>query len=169
MTGEADVSSTAFREVLARFASGVTVVTVETQAGPVGFTATGFTSVSLKPPLVLVCIDNDASAHDAVVAGEHFGISILRMEQAWVATQFARSNIDRFHGVPLREPPKGARWRAPFIEGALAHLECRRHGRHVEGDHTILVGRVLAADAHPGHPLVHYGRQFGSFEKLASV
>lgn len=166
VTAEAEASSTAFREALARFASGVTVVTVETTAGPVGFTATGFTSVSLAPPLVLVCIDNGASAHDAVIAGEHFGISILSVGQAWVATQFARSNIDRFHGVPLREPPEGGRWRAPFIEGALAHLECRKHSRHVEGDHTILIGRVLAADAHVGRPLLHYGRQFGAFEKL---
>jgi flavin reductase (DIM6/NTAB) family NADH-FMN oxidoreductase RutF len=166
MTEESGVSNTTFRQALSHFASGVTVVTVETAEGPVGFTATGFTSVSLVPPLVLVCIDEDASAHDAVVAGEHFGISILSVDQSWVALQFARSNIDRFHGVPLREPPKGGRWRAPFIEGALVHLECRKHARYVEGDHTILIGRVLLADVHPGRPLLHCSRQFGSFEKL---
>jgi flavin reductase (DIM6/NTAB) family NADH-FMN oxidoreductase RutF len=167
VTEEADVSSTAFREGLARFATGVTVVTVDTAEGPVGFTATGFASVSLLPPLVLVCIDKDASVHDAIVAGGHFGVSILGLEQSWVALQFARSNIDRFHGVPLRAAPAGGRWRAPFIEGALAHLECRKHARYVEGDHTILIGRVLVADVHSGSPLLHYARQFGSFEKLA--
>jgi flavin reductase (DIM6/NTAB) family NADH-FMN oxidoreductase RutF len=163
VTEDGGISSIAFRETLAHFASGVTIVTVHTADGPVGFTATGFTSVSLAPPLVLVCIDEGASAHDAVVAGDHFGVSILSVEQSGIAMQFARSNIDRFHGVPLREVGGG---RAPFIEGALAHLECRKHARYVEGDHTILIGRVLAADVHAGAPLLHYARHFGAFERL---
>jgi flavin reductase (DIM6/NTAB) family NADH-FMN oxidoreductase RutF len=157
------ISSSAFRETLAHFASGVTVVTAETPDGPIGFTATGFTSVSLTPPLVLVCIDEEASAHDAVVHAAHFGVSILGLEQSWVALQFARSGIDRFHGVPLREVRGG---RAPLIEGALAHLECRKHARYVEGDHTIVVGEVLAADVHAGRPLLHYARHFGAFDRI---
>lgn len=154
------VSAQAFREALAHFATGVTVVTARRPTGLVGFTATGFTSVSLAPPLVLVCIDREASAHEGVVGAEHFGISILDESQSWIAAQFARSGVDRFEGVPLApEGPSGA----PIVEGALARIECRRHARHDAGDHSILIGEVLAASVSPGRPLLHFARAFGAF------
>jgi flavin reductase (DIM6/NTAB) family NADH-FMN oxidoreductase RutF len=154
------VSPHAFREALAHFASGVTIVAAHPPSGPVGFTATGFTSVSLAPPLVLVCIDRDASAHDGVVGAEHFGISILDESQSWIASQFARSGVDRFEGVPLAPPgPTGA----PTVEGALARIVCRRHARHDAGDHSILIGEVIAASVSPGRPLLHFARAFGAF------
>src|SRR5580658_7124377 len=101
------ISKAGFREILARFASGVTVVAVSGRQGPVGFTATGFTSVSLVPPLILVC----------VVKAEFFGVSILDATQTWVATRFAQSDIDRFEGVALQ--PAGES-HVPLIAGALA-------------------------------------------------
>jgi flavin reductase ActVB len=154
------VSSHAFREALAHFATGVTVVAARQSSGLVGFTATGFTSVSLAPPLILVCIDRDASAHDGVVAAEHFGVSILDESQSWIASQFARSGVDRFEGVPLAPPgPTGA----PIVEGALVRIECRRHARHDAGDHSILIGEVVAAEVSPGRPLLHFARAFGAF------
>jgi flavin reductase (DIM6/NTAB) family NADH-FMN oxidoreductase RutF len=154
------VSSQAFREALAHFASGVTVVAARPPSGLVGFTATGFTSVSLSPPLILVCIDHVASAHDGVVGADHFGVSILDEGQSWIATQFARSGVDRFEGIPLAAPgPSGV----PLIEGALARIECRRHARHVAGDHTILVGEVVGAAVSAGRPLLHFARVFGVF------
>jgi flavin reductase ActVB len=154
------VSSESFRETLAQFASGVTIVTTRGARGYVGFTATGFTSVSLAPPLVLVCIAQAASAHDAVVGNVHFGVSVLDEHRPWIATQFARSDVDRFADVPvsLREPTG-----VPLIEGAIAHLQCRRHARHDAGDHTILVGEVLAASVASGKPLLHFARRFGHF------
>jgi flavin reductase ActVB len=153
------LTSGTFREALARFASGVTVVTAPGPRAPAGFTATGFTSVSLEPPLVLVCVGKKASAHDVVVEAERFGVSILAEEQRWIAEQFARSGVDRFRGVPLR----GAS--VPLIDGALAGLECARRTWLDAGDHTVLIGEVLDASIArgDGRPLVHWQRHFGSF------
>jgi flavin reductase ActVB len=154
------VSRESFRETLAQFASGVTIVTTRGARGHVGFTATGFTSVSLSPPLVLVCIARTASAHDTVVGNVHFGVSVLDEHRPWIATQFARSDVDRFADVPVSLPePTGV----PLIDGAIAHLQCRRHARHDAGDHTILVGEVLAVSVASGKPLLHFARRFGHF------
>jgi flavin reductase (DIM6/NTAB) family NADH-FMN oxidoreductase RutF len=154
------VSAAAFREALAHFASGVTVITARASAGPVGFTASAFTSVSLAPPLVLVCVARGASAHDAVVAAEAFGVNVLSERQQWIAEQFARSGVDRFHRVPVRAGFIGG---VPLVEGAIVHLECRHHTAHPAGDHTILVGGVASASVSVGRPLVHYARRFGGF------
>ncbi len=130
--------------------------------GPAGFTATGFSSVSLAPPLVLVCVGKRASAHDAVVAAPCFGVSILSEGQAWIADQFARSGIDRFGGVPLLEVA-GREHGVPLVDGAVGSLECRPHRRFDAGDHTILVGEVVATIVGAGRPLVHWARSFGAF------
>jgi flavin reductase (DIM6/NTAB) family NADH-FMN oxidoreductase RutF len=155
-------SSAEFREALAHFASGVTIITARSPGGPVGFTASAFSSVSLEPPLVLVCIAHTASAHDAVVAADRFGVSVLAERQGWIAEQFARHGIDRFDGVPLHTD-NGAS--VPFIDGALVHLECRRHATHTAGDHTILIGQVEGGATMTGRPLVHFGRRLGAFSE----
>jgi flavin reductase (DIM6/NTAB) family NADH-FMN oxidoreductase RutF len=154
------ISKAGFREILARFASGVTVVAVSGRQGPVGFTATGFTSVSLVPPLILVCVDKVASVYDEIVKAEFFGVSILDATQTWVATRFAQSDIDRFEGVALQ--PAGES-HVPLIAGALAHLECRRQSLQDIGDHTVVVGAVVGGFAGAGRPLVHHLRRFGAF------
>jgi flavin reductase (DIM6/NTAB) family NADH-FMN oxidoreductase RutF len=148
----------AFRDALSHFASGVTVITARTAGGLAGFTASAFTSLSLSPPLILVCVSKTASAHDAVVGADRFGVSILAERQAWIAEQFARSGVDRFEGVPLRSEGIES---VPLLDGALAHLECRRHATHVEGDHTILIGAVDRQWVAAGRPLVHFARRFG--------
>ncbi len=159
------ISNAAFREILSRFASGVTVVAVNARGGPVGFTATGFTSVSLEPPLILVCIDKAASVYDAVVEAPFFGVSILDVEQASIARRFAQSDIDRFEGVVFRPAEET---QVPLIEGALAHLECRHHSRQDVGDHSVIVGAVVGGYAGSGRPLLHYGRRFGAFVTATS-
>jgi flavin reductase (DIM6/NTAB) family NADH-FMN oxidoreductase RutF len=151
------VQSEGFREALAHFASGVTVVAAHSAGTLVGFTATGFTSVSLDPALILVCIGKRASAHDGIVGASQFGVSILSERQASIAQQFARSGIDRFLGVPL------LRADVPLVDGAIAKLRCRLHALHDAGDHTIVVGEVLETSTGPGRPLVHFQRQFGGF------
>jgi flavin reductase ActVB len=153
------VTVAAFREALAHFASGVTIVAARRPLGPIGFTATGFTSVSLTPPLILVCVAKTASAYDGVVGAELFGVSVLGEDQRWLAERFATTGIDRFEGVPAIEGPVTA---APLIDGALAHLECRPHARHDAGDHTLLVGEVLRASTSIGRPLLHFARRFGA-------
>ncbi|WP_394843799.1 flavin reductase family protein [Pendulispora brunnea] len=154
------ISTAAFRESLAHFASGVTIVTMRAPEGPVGFTASAFTSVSLEPPLILVCVGKQASLHDRFLVHEHFGVSILAQEQAWVAAQFSQRKVDRFRDVPLNEGPVAG---VPLIDGAIVHLECRCHERHPAGDHTIVLGKVLYAKVTHGKPLVHYKRAFGGF------
>jgi flavin reductase ActVB len=116
--------------------------------------------VSLNPPLILVCIAHTASAHDAVVAAERFGVSVLGERQGWIAEQFARHGIDRFDGVALRAD-NGAS--VPLIDGALVHLDCRRHATHTAGDHTILIGEVDWGSTASGRPLVHFARRLGAF------
>jgi flavin reductase (DIM6/NTAB) family NADH-FMN oxidoreductase RutF len=153
----ATAGSAAFRDALAHFASGVTVVAASGSGGPLGFTATGFTSVSLSPPLILVCVGKGASVHDGIVGSLRFGVSILSERQEWIAQQFARSGVDRFREVALRPTI------VPLVEGALAALECRRHARHDAGDHTILVGEVIDTFVGTGRPLVHCTRRFGTF------
>jgi flavin reductase ActVB len=155
----APVAGSAFREALSRFASGVVVVAAAGPAGPAGFTASAFSSVSLDPPLVLVCIGRSSSAYSVIVAAPRFGISVLSDEQEWVAAQFARKGVDRFAGVPLAGPAS-----VPWVAGALAFLDCERAALHGAGDHSILVGRVIEARATPGRPLVHYARAFGRFD-----
>ncbi|WP_394829179.1 flavin reductase family protein [Pendulispora albinea] len=154
------ISSSAFRESLAHFASGVTIVTMCTPDGPVGFTASAFTSVSLDPPLILVCVGRQVSLHDRLQPDAHFGVSILSQEQAWLASQFSQRRLDRFRDVPRREGPIA---QVPLIEGALAQLECCCHERYPAGDHTIVLGRVLHTSTTHGRPLVHFKRSFGGF------
>jgi len=151
------ISVSLFREALAHFASGVTIVTARTAQGLVGFTATGFMSASLTPPLVLVCIGKGASAYSGIVGAESFGVSVLSERQAWLAEQFARPAVDRFRDVPLLSGS------VPLVDGALVALECRQYGRHDAGDHTIVLGEVLDGVVNAGRPLVHFGRRFGSF------
>ena len=153
--------SAAFREALAHFASGVTVVAARGPAGPAGFTATGFTSVSLSPPLILVCVAKTASAYDGVVGAE-----LLRRQRPPRGPAVDRRAVRHVGDRPLRGRPasaSGASSAVPLIEGALAHLECRPHARHDAGDHTLLVGEVLSAVTVTGRPLVHFARNFGAF------
>jgi flavin reductase ActVB len=158
-------SSAAFREALSRFASGVVVVTAFAAEGPVGFTASAFSSVSVNPPLILVCVGKKASAYAAVLNARLFGISVLQESQEWIAAQFARHGVDKFERVPLR-----AAARVPLVDGALAQLECGHHCSHDAGDHTILIGEVLESRTAPGRPLVHYARAFGGLAaKPASI
>ena len=163
------LSAPAFREALAHFATGVTIVTARVTAAHakgaldqeretlVGFTATSFASVSLAPPVVLVCVNHVASAREGFLRAETFGINVLGEEQSWLAHQFARKGVDRFSGVRLL-PTSGT----PLIEGAIVQLECRPHARHEVGDHTVVFGEVLAARVTPGRPLLHFARRFGS-------
>jgi flavin reductase (DIM6/NTAB) family NADH-FMN oxidoreductase RutF len=156
----------AFREALARFASGVTVVTVQGSGAPVGFTASAFASASLAPPLVLVCVGRPTRSREALVREELFGVSILSDRQAWIADQFARPQANRFDGVSTRRTGRG---RPLLVDGALVQLECRRFATHEAGDHTVLIGEVLAGSLVPGGPLIRFGRGFGGFESDCGV
>jgi len=156
------LDQTAFREALSRFASGVTVVITRNANGSaVGFTASAFSSLSLNPPLVLVCLQKDADCYDAFMQAERFTISILAAGQEGIARRFATKGIDKLDGTPVALAPDSG---LPRIEGAAAWLDCRTSSQPDGGDHTILIGEVVAAGATAAEPLLHFKRTFGRFE-----
>lgn len=157
----------AFRNALARFASGVTVVTTIDSGGtPVGFTASAFSSLSLDPPLVLVCLEKKAESHAAFAETEHFAISVLAEGQGDTAWRFAKRGTNKFAGF---ETERGEATGMPLVPDAHVQLECRMYERLPGGDHTILIGEVLSARSDDeSAPLVHYNRLFGRFHEQPS-
>lgn len=130
------------RDALGCFATGITVVTAMTPDGtPIGLTANSFTSVSLDPPLLLVCIANTASSGPILQQAEHFAVNVLQIGQQPVSTRFAGKGEDRFAASDWSEGENGA----PVLAGSLSAFECRRHAVHEGGDHFILVGEVKRA------------------------
>jgi flavin reductase (DIM6/NTAB) family NADH-FMN oxidoreductase RutF len=143
-----------FKAAMSHFASGVTVVTTELDGTPYGMTVASFASLSLHPPLVLICIEKSVKSHDAIAAAKKFGVSILAHEQAEISGRFATKKIeDKFAGVAVRRGELGL----PLIEGAITTLECRVHDQLPGGDHSIFVGEVIEAGTSDGAPLVYYG------------
>jgi flavin reductase (DIM6/NTAB) family NADH-FMN oxidoreductase RutF len=155
------ISADDFRRTLSHFASGVTVITTCDRDGrPTGLTASAFTSVSLDPPLILVCVDNKAQSYPALREGKMFAVNILCLEQEAVSRRFATTKIDnKFEGVPFTLSSLGL----PLLDNALAHLECSTVNVHLEGDHTIFVGRVEGVATGLGVPLVYFR---GRYDRL---
>jgi flavin reductase (DIM6/NTAB) family NADH-FMN oxidoreductase RutF len=146
-----------FRRALAQFTSGVTAVTTRDEAGrPLGLTVTAFSSVSLEPPLVLVCVDARSEAHSGFRASGAFGVSILAEDQEEVSRQFAWGGAAKFDKIETVEGTTGV----PLVAGALAHLECRVVAAHAAGDHTIYVGEIVALFARAGRPLAYWQGQY---------
>lgn len=150
-----------FRRVLGHFASGVTIVTTcDADGRPTGLTASAFTSVSLDPPLILVCVDHKSQSHGPLVDRGRFAVNFLCAEQEGLSRKFATTRLDKFDGVAHRMTALGV----PVIDGALAQLECVTVSRHEAGDHTILVGRVEETTAIDGEPLVYFRGQYGRLQ-----
>lgn len=147
------VDSLSFRRTLGQFASGVTVVTARDAAGrPLGLTVSSFCSVSLHPPLVLVCLDRRSEANAGLDETRHFAVSILAEGQEEVSRRFAAPGRDKFDGYSFVEGRHGL----PLVPGALAWIQCGVRSRHEEGDHVVWVGEVLALAAEPGRPLLYH-------------
>jgi flavin reductase (DIM6/NTAB) family NADH-FMN oxidoreductase RutF len=138
------VSEGEFRSALAEFTAGVTVVTTVWQGMPHAMTATAFSSVSLSPPLVLVCVGKRSRFHHAVTQAGTWAVSILEAAQVGLARHFGHSGRDlatQFDGVPTFAAPYSV---APVLVGVPAWLDCATFGQHDAGDHTIVVGKVIA-------------------------
>jgi flavin reductase (DIM6/NTAB) family NADH-FMN oxidoreductase RutF len=145
-------SSRAFRDALGCFATGVTVVTCQTPAGPVGITVNSFTSVSLEPPLVSWCLDREATVFDAFSACSHFAVNVLEETQRHLSVRFAAPAENGFDGLAWDEWETGA----PILHGVLASFDCRVEARHEAGDHVLLIGRVLRLSSRAtGSPLIY--------------
>jgi flavin reductase (DIM6/NTAB) family NADH-FMN oxidoreductase RutF len=148
-----NVDPRGFREALGQFASGVAVVTTRDREGrPLGLTVSSFCSVSLDPPLVLVCVDAGSETHAAFAESGLFGISVLAEGQEAVSERFARPGPAKFADIEMTAGQRGT----PLVPGALAHIECGLAAAHAAGDHTIYVGEVLTLSVRPGRPLVYH-------------
>lgn len=150
------VSPDDFKATLARWASGVTVVTA---AGPVGMTVSAFSSLSLEPPLVTVALSTDAHSSASILTADGFAVHILGDDQRSVSTRFA-SPVDRFADLTWHDGPFGA----PLLSGCLARLVCARHAIADGGDHQILIGRVVQVDVGEGEPVLYYR---GAYRELS--
>lgn len=152
----------AFRAALGRFASGVTVVTcVDGDGNDHGMTVSAFCSVSLHPPLVLVCVARQASVHHVLVTAPTFAVNVLASTQEAIARRFADQESQRFAGIGFRRGRHGA----AILSDVLASLECRRVTQYEAGDHTIVVGEVDVAAVHEGRPLLYYRGGFAQLER----
>jgi flavin reductase (DIM6/NTAB) family NADH-FMN oxidoreductase RutF len=158
-----------FRRALRAFTTGVTVVTSAGDEPPYGVTANAFTSVSLVPPLVLVCLNAASSAAGTVARNGVFAVNVLSSEQESVSRRFASPDRPRglaaFAGVPYRTESTGA----PILAGVACWLDCRLTAMHTAGDHVIAIGEVLGFDGDPScEPLVfHAGRYRAVHDRAA--
>ncbi len=150
------------RRTMRRWATGVTVVTARhSQGWPLGFTASAVCSVSLDPPLILVCIARRGASREPILQTGIFAVHILGSGQEALARRFAVVPVERrFEGVDSRPGPLGV----PLIEGALAWLVCRVWESYAGGDHSIVVGEVMECEARDGDPLLYFG---GGYRRLA--
>jgi len=160
MTGEE------FRRALGHFATGVTVVTVSGGHDLVhGMTANAFTSVSLQPPLVLVCVDHRARSHALLQQQKRFGINVLREDQEPLARYYADSNQTHEAAAELGVAYATTERGTPWLQDCLARLDCALVETHEAGDHTLFIGQVEQANLGEGRPLLFYG---GNFRRLAA-
>jgi len=152
------VDETEFRIACGHFATGVAIVTMRNREGEShGLTANSFTSVSLEPPLLLVCVDKSISSYPAMVEAEGFLVNILTDQQEELARRFATPDIDKFEGVATNPGDYGA----ARIPGCLAYVAARRHSQVDGGDHTIFIGEATSTELGSGLPLVFYRGMYG--------
>ena len=154
-----------FRKALGHFTTGVTVITVEREPGKVhGMTANSFTSVSLDPMLVLVCVDHRAKMLPLLQKKKQFGVSVLKQGQQAVSEYFAKrehsSEAEQRLGIHFRRTSSGTQ----VIDDTLLQMSCKVLASHISGDHTIFIGEVEDAERHEGEPLLYFR---GEYRKIA--
>jgi flavin reductase (DIM6/NTAB) family NADH-FMN oxidoreductase RutF len=145
--------ATELRKVMGLFATGVTVITTRDQSGrPYGLTANAVTSLSLTPPLLLICVDRKAETFPHFFDSKIFVLNILSEAQEALSRRFATTGGDKFAGVPCHVGRLGT----PILEDTLGHIECRIIETLEGGDHVIHIGEVEHAEAHDGRPLLFF-------------
>ena len=147
-----------FRETLALWPSGVTVLTARDAHGPVGITVSSFSSLSLDPPLVLACIDKKAKTHDGLVGAPGFAIHVLARSQEEISHRFAHPGPEKFDVSDWEDGPFGA----PLLPLGVARLVCAHEAALDGGDHTILLGRVRDLERSDQPPLIYWDRAYRS-------
>lgn len=150
-----------FKEAMSRFPSGVVVVTTrDSQGKSWGFTASSFSSVSLDPPLILVCLSRTAGCYQAFNSAQWFAVNVLSADDEMMAAGFARRGADKFAGLDCGADEHGS----PLLSSAVATLTCQRFNVYDCGDHGVFVGRVTTARlVSDNSPMVYSSRRFGRF------
>ncbi len=167
MASPQGVGEEQFREALAHFSTGIVIVTTPGPDGPHGVTVNAFASLSLDPPLVLICIERNRYSHAALEQSAVFAINVLAAGQEHLSRFFSSATRPEgpgaFEGITFRPGRSGA----PLIEGCLAYLECRITARYPGGDHTIFIGEVGSAAVAPGRrPLLYYNRAYRTLQGI---
>jgi 3-hydroxy-9,10-secoandrosta-1,3,5(10)-triene-9,17-dione monooxygenase reductase component len=154
----APVDPRLMRDVLGHFASGVTVVTADTAAGPIGFTCQSFSSLSLDPPLVVIAPARTSSTWPRLREIGRFCVNVLAEDQTQLSQTFARSGVDKFAGVRWTRSRHGS----PVLEDVVAWIDCALWAEYDGGDHTLVAARVLDLGAAPDRrPLVFHRGAYG--------
>lgn len=147
------------RDIMGRFATGVTVVTTKYQNGEVtGMTANAVMSLSLDPPLVVVSVDKSATMHEALADGQCYAINILARDQEHLSNRFATPGPKDFSDIDLRDGETGA----PILEGTLGYLDCKLVNTLPAGDHDMFVGEIVTGDLGEGEPLLYFAGGYRS-------
>ena len=157
--GRLPLDSTEFRDIIGRFATGVTVITTEYEGRPYGTTASAVSSLSLEPPMLLICMNKSSTTGQALAAAGRFAVNILSEGQVDAAMRFAGKG-DKFAGVPVVRGYSGQ----PLLEEALANLECRVVEEVTGGTHSVFLSAVEHATGRQGPPLAYFRGQFGRLE-----
>jgi flavin reductase len=151
-------ASADFRNALGAFATGVTIVTTRGEEHPYGMTANAFSSVSLDPPLVLVCVKAFSEGADLIRENGIFAVNILAAEQEPLSRYFASKDRPRGRDAFADIAHKTAASGSPVLDGSVGYLDCKLHTSHDAGDHVICIGEVLALDfSHETAPLLFHG------------
>ncbi|MCW3016661.1 MAG: flavin reductase domain protein FMN-binding protein [Solirubrobacterales bacterium] len=153
----APLSSHRFRDVIGHFASGVSVITACANEQPVGTTASALCSLSLEPPMVVVCMNKTSQTRAVIDAAGQFAVNILSETQGALAQHFATKHPNKFADVSFQVGPFGQ----PLLEDALAHLECRVTERLTGGTHTVFLAEVHSATAWSRNPLAYFRGRYG--------
>ncbi|WP_281291093.1 flavin reductase family protein [Streptomyces montanus] len=157
--------SARFRDAMAAFPSGVTIMTTADRSGrPWGFTASSFCSLSLDPPLVLVCLAKTARCHPAFRQSDDWTIQIVAPRHLALVTRFATSGADKFTGNEFVPDERGV----PVLPDAPVTLACSAHARYDGGDHSILVARVHDVTLLDDQPLLYFRRSFQPLAELSA-
>jgi flavin reductase (DIM6/NTAB) family NADH-FMN oxidoreductase RutF len=164
-SGVTSLDPSRFRQVLSHLPTGVTAVTAHRPSGPIGMACNSVTSVSLDPPLMLVCVGKSSETWPEIRAAGRFCVNVMAAHHEDTCLQFSRKGTERFAGIGWHPRPAG-----PALDDALAWIECSLRDEHDAGDHTIVVADVLAMDARAsGSPLIFFRGRYGTFGPRRSL
>ncbi len=153
-----------FRSVMGHFASGVTIITTRYKGSDYGLTASAVSSLSLDPPMLLICVNKTSSTRDAISQSRVFAVNILRETQSEIARHFATARPDKFEGLSISYGALGV----PLLDDMLATLECRVTVEVPGGTHSVFLAEVHCAQANEGMPLTYFRGRMGRFAFVSS-